>query len=131
MNRFKHLTPLIKAAAAQSIQQGKLSPTKVKNFTASFAKLPHAEAVFALSEYLKILNQAISQTTLTIESPTPLSQADIDRIQQSFSQDHQIFETQVINNPSLLGGIRVKIGDDVYEDSIQSRIEQLKTIINS
>lgn len=131
MNRFKHLTPLVKAAAAQSIKTGKLDPAKVKTFTASFAKLPRAEAIFSLTEYLKLLNHSIQQTTLTIESPTPLSQSEIDRIHQSFSQDHQIFETQVINNPSLLGGIRVKIGDDVYEDSIQSRIEQLKQVITS
>lgn len=129
MNHRRKLLDLVKSAASQSIQNSQIKPALVKKFAVSFAKLPRAQALFCLNEYHRILQRQTDASTLKIETATPLSTVQVSSIKKSLSSDHQILTTEVINNPSLLGGVRVRIGDDVYEDSIQSRIEHLKGAI--
>ena len=43
-------------------------------------------------------------------------------------KDHNLgeIELSIKSNDQLLAGYRIRIGDDVYEDSVASRLENLK-----
>ena len=44
---------------------------------------------------------------------------------KNFIDDHAT-EVQAVDCPSLIAGFRVKIGDDVYEDSIANRLNNVR-----
>ncbi len=57
----------------------------------------------------------------------PLSDQSRDRIRQRLAESlpfEPILETQV--DPSLIGGIVIRVGDTVYDSSLATRVTQLR-----
>jgi F-type H+-transporting ATPase subunit delta len=62
-----------------------------------------------------------------IKTAMPLSDQSRDRIRQRLAESlpfEPILETQV--DPSLLGGIVIRVGDTVYDSSLATRVTQLR-----
>lgn len=87
--------------------------------------LPLTEAIATLSEYLHRIRIEVTKTTLEITSSILLSPAQVKSITESVRADHVVMNVVSSVDPSLLGGIRVKIGDVVYDDSLIRKIMQL------
>ena len=61
-----------------------------------------------------------------IESATPLAEAVRSQITASLVSRFGQISSEFRHNPALIGGLRVRIGSDVWDGSIQSRLETLK-----
>jgi F0F1-type ATP synthase delta subunit len=128
----KKLQKLIDGMVKSSLTiRGDIDNPKVKRFISSLSKLPKQNAIFALTDYSKKLKRAVDKVTLEIESATKLSILEQKRIVNAFKADYHIHIVKVKINKKLIGGIRVKIGDRVFEDSIISKINQVKESITS
>jgi F-type H+-transporting ATPase subunit delta len=99
--------------------------SKVKSYTAQIKKFNLPQAIFILKEYIKELKRVQSEKTLIIETATSLSSLQVNKIKSEFGKDNQIVETNVIINPVLLGGLRVRLGDIIYDDTITAKITQI------
>lgn len=128
MNR-KQLFKLIKKAIEDSVFNNKVDPVKVAKYIKLFKALPQDDAIFGLENYAKGLKRVESSHTLYIYSPIKLENAQVDGFIKHFKDKHIIMDFEVIIDSSLIGGIRFKIGDTVYDDSVQSKIEQVKGVI--
>lgn len=127
----KHLKELVEKAVTESFDKtGKLSEKTVERFTKAFKSLPISESIPTLSGYTSSLKRVISQNTLTIESPIAISKVEAQKISQLLEKHYQISQTNTSINPGLLGGLRLKIGDLVLDDSINGKIDQLGEIIH-
>ncbi len=127
----KHLRELVKKSVCESFNKtGKLNSTAVEKLTKAFRSLPSYEAIPALSEYLNGIKRIISQSTLTIETSLSLTKTDTQKITRLLEKHYQISQTQTQINPDLLGGIRIKIGDLVVDDSLNSKIERIGVVIH-
>lgn len=93
-------------------------------------RLPLADAIFALSLYQKGLKREISKTTMEILSPSAISSVQKNKITKTAKKAFQINKVKTIVDPSLLGGLCIKIGDVVFDDSIQNKIGSMKGVIN-
>ena len=82
-----------------------------------------------ISNYLKGLKRELSKTTLIIESATPLSSTEMNQIKKNFASKFINHQSLTINH-SLLGGLRVKIGDEVYDYSVSGKLKQVKEAIH-
>ena len=63
---------------------------------------------------------------VTVESAGTLDDASRERVQSSLKQNYGedlTFEFRV--NPDLLGGMRVRVGNDVWDGSVKSRLDRL------
>ncbi len=131
MKKNKRLLKLIDNFIVLSFDQNdNLVEESVRKFSKMLGNLPTSQAIPALSDYYRMLKERIDKTTLTIESPIDLSPGQIERIKSYFGKWHQIKRVSIEINPSLFGGIKVKIGDMVYDNSVQRRILELKGVIN-
>ncbi len=127
----KKIIKIAQKAAIESFNKGRINPTMVTKFTNLFKKFPKYEAVVYLSEYAKALRRLEKQTILTIESSITLSSADKNKIIANIKKDYLISKVETKLNSTLLGGVKVSIGDMVYEDSLNFRIRQLGDVITN
>lgn len=132
----KQLHKIVDKCVEASIKDGKISDASIKRCIKMLKQLPRAEAIVSLQLYKKGLQRALDQSTLTIESVVRLPAAMTKKISAVVNCQLKITQTvalrtKTILNPSLLGGLRLKIGDVVIDDSVSNRIEQLKERISA
>lgn len=104
---------------------GRLNQALVEGHVNTLKSLPIPDSVFALGEYLRRVKYELARTTLEIEAAVPLTPAQVKCITEAIKADHYVSAVKTIINTSILGGLRVKIGDVVYDDSVARRILQL------
>jgi F-type H+-transporting ATPase subunit delta len=80
-----------------------------------------------LSRFHRLVRIERDGRSAKIESPSPLAgdvrtsiEADLTRLYG------QGLLTSYGENPTLLGGVRITVGSDVYDGSIQARLEELE-----
>ena len=78
----------------------------------------------AIQLYLKGLKRKIAENTLVVESAVKLSGNELKSVEKMLKREVYVTEQQI--NPSLLGGLRLKIGDELLDFSIKSKINQVK-----
>ena len=117
-------------AAELSFTNGDLDESAARKFIKAFKGLPLNESVLTLNYYLRAIRSELAKTTLLIESSVNLSGSQIKEIEASF-KGKKINETKTQLSPSILGGVRVRIGDVIFDNSVRSRINQVKEILSA
>ncbi len=77
----------------------------------------------------RLIRLEVERRNVTIQSAEPLSQEEVARVQASLCEQYGAdltFETSV--QPDLLGGLKIRIGNDVFDGSVKARIERLTQI---
>lgn len=84
-----------------------------------------------LEAYLKISGEAQGQADATAYTVYPLSETDKAEIEAAFSQllNKKIRLDNVIDK-SLLGGLKVRIGDRLYDGSLSGKLARLEKSLN-
>lgn len=129
MIRDKKLKNLVKKFFKECQINEKLSDVKVLKFSQALRELPKLQAIQATTFLLEELRTYETKTTLTVEAATPLSVAEMKKIENVFKAAYHIQHTSYQYSPSLLGGVRVKIGDILFDNSVWNKLEQVKKVI--
>jgi F0F1-type ATP synthase delta subunit len=131
MKKNRQLSNLINQAVLSSFESEQLNENKVLSFIKTFKSLPKSDAIFAMGEYYKGIKRELGKTTLEIESATPLSSIQVNELVAALKSDYKINSVKSTVNPDLIGGVRVKIADTVFDDSLVNRIDQLRDRISA
>ncbi len=153
MKKNKQLDKAINLLIESSFKDGSIIESKVVKSIKILKSMPKFQAIEALSVYLSDLKRLQRQHTLYIETTVPLSLVQLKKIQKivetkvtsigkqimparladsSKWAGRQVKITKVITsiNPEILGGFKLKIGDEVWDESFVSKINQVKEVIN-
>jgi F-type H+-transporting ATPase subunit delta len=80
-----------------------------------------------LSEFLHLVKLDSARHTATVENATPLSPEMQASIQAGLSRLYGPgLNATFAHNPALIGGMRIKVGSDVYDSSIKARLAVLE-----
>ncbi|GAA1128455.1 F0F1 ATP synthase subunit delta [Nocardioides aquiterrae] len=81
----------------------------------------------ALENYRRVAAEARNEYVATVRAVTPLSDGDRDRLVKALSEQYgrEIHVNEVID-PTVLGGVRVEIGDDVIDGTVSSRLDDAR-----
>jgi len=83
--------------------------------------------VDVLKDYQRLIHLEVEKRHAIIESATPLNRSLGDRIVANLRARYgEDLTTEFRTNPELLGGLRIKIGDDVWDGSVRNRLNQLQ-----
>jgi F-type H+-transporting ATPase subunit delta len=81
----------------------------------------------ALLEFLDVAAAALEETVVTVYTARELSEADQQRLADSLSKQYATtVQLHVVLDPSLIGGLRVEIGDDVIDGSVSNRLDDAR-----
>ncbi len=83
-------------------------------------------------EFTKLANQYNNIEEGIVYSAVKLSDAHIGMLEKRFTEiTGKTIKLDTIQDPSLIGGIKVKIGDKVIDASIQNQLKNLKETIDT
>ena len=109
-----------------SIVNGVLDENRVRLVVGKVAELKPRGFLGILTHFHRLVKLEVERRTARVESAVPLSpdiQADVtSKLSKLYGQGLNISFAQ---NPALLGGLRIKVGSDVYDGSVQARLEEL------
>lgn len=129
MKKDKHLLKIIRKLADASFAEGRMVEKEVVRSIKILKSLPQSQAIFALSEYLKEIKRQEREHTMYIETAIPLSASQVKKAKKIVEKKVKITKVLVNINPEILGGFKLKIGDETWDESVIGKIEQVKEAI--
>jgi F-type H+-transporting ATPase subunit delta len=87
----------------------------------------HRTVELALEDYQRIASAVQGERVATVRSAKALSEVERERLQAALSSQYgRSIHLNVVVDPSLIGGLRVEIGDDVIDGSVASRLDDAR-----
>ena len=78
----------------------------------------------ALEDFQHIAAEALQETLALVHAARELTESEQDRLVQALSRQYSTtVHLQVVVDPSLVGGLRVEIDDDVIDGTVVSRLD--------
>ena len=106
---------------------GKFDETRARELVRLVAEQKPRGYLQILSQFEKLVKLDIARRTATIESATALTPDYQSKVQADLTRVYgEGLNFNFKQNPSLLGGLRIKVGGDVYDGSVQGRLSQLQ-----
>ena len=110
-----------------SLTDGRLDRAKVSSVVQAVITEKPRHYLGALESFQRLVRLEIAKRHAVIESAAELSleisQTVVDNLKQKYGQD---ITTDFVVNPDLIGGMRVKIGSDVFDGSVRNRLALLQ-----
>jgi F-type H+-transporting ATPase subunit delta len=80
-----------------------------------------------LAQFQRLVKLELARRTARVESATPLSPQFQAQVQADLTRIYGAGLSFVfVPNPALLGGLRIQVGGDVYNGSVQGRLAALQ-----
>ena len=80
-----------------------------------------------LSHFERLIKLDIARRSARVETASALSPDLQARVQSNLTQTYGAgLNISFAENPSLIGGMRIKVGSDVYDGSVQARLNALQ-----
>jgi len=106
---------------------GVLDETKVRQAVQQVVNQKPRNYLAILTHFERLVRLDIARRTALIESATPLTQDFQDEINGNLAAKHGPgLEISFQTNPALIGGLRIKVGSNVYDGSVQGRLSNLE-----
>jgi F-type H+-transporting ATPase subunit delta len=106
---------------------GLLDENRVRQAVQQVIQLKPRGYVAILTHFLRLVKLDLERRTAQVESATPLSPDLQAQIQTSLARSYgKGLNISFAQNPKLIGGMRIKVGSDVYDGSVQGRLAELQ-----
>lgn len=107
-------------------EAGTLSEPRVKEVLSGLREVKPRRYGAVLRTYLQLVRREIARHTARVSSPGALSEAALDKIESGFSSLYgRPVKAAVETDPTLIAGVRVRVGDDLYDASLAGRLKRL------
>lgn len=124
----KNARRLAKQLFTASFTNGDLDHAKVRAIAAKIAETKPRHYIGLLKDYERHVRLEIENHHAVIESAQPLdgglSEQVVSGLQARYGSN---ITTEFKVTPELIGGLRIKIGSDVFDSSVRNRIDRLET----
>ena len=106
---------------------GLLDENRARQAVDELLKLKPRGYVAILSHFDRLVKLDIDRRTAKVESAVPLASDIQSKVQAGLTKQYgQGLTISFTQNPALIGGLRIKVGSDVYDGSVQARLNELQ-----
>jgi F-type H+-transporting ATPase subunit delta len=106
---------------------GRLDSGRVSSLLKSLIEKKPRHYLQVLEAYKRLLRLEVEKRTATIETATELSpdagQQIVENLKRRYGND---LASRFVVNADLLGGMRIRVGSDVWDSSVRNRLHRLQ-----
>ena len=126
MTRDKKILQFAKKLVELSREDGIVTEARVSEVLAGLKRAKPRHELIVLKTYLYYIRNAVAEQTAVVATPGALGSDALSAIESNFSKiyDRKITAVTVADS-SLIAGVRVRVGDDVYDASVAGRLKRL------
>jgi F-type H+-transporting ATPase subunit delta len=115
-----------KSALLHQLLEGKVSAAALALAEQSVSGF-HRTATMAIEDYQRVAADERQRIVALVRVARPLGDAERDRLTRALtSQYGRPVHLNIVVDPSLVGGLRVEIGDDVIDGTVASRLDDAR-----
>jgi F-type H+-transporting ATPase subunit delta len=131
MKRDQKITKLAKKLVELSKENGVVTESKVSEVLAGFRQAQHRHHLAVLKTFFGHLRREVALQTAVVSTPAVLSDDTLRAIEAQFSKLYNRPVSAVTKKDTyLIAGVRVRVGDDVYDASVAGRLQRLAESVN-
>jgi F-type H+-transporting ATPase subunit delta len=105
---------------------GQLDDNRLRDLVSKLIETQPRDYRAILAAIQRLARLEMARREVLVESATVLSATDGQRIAAGLASEHgPNLNIRFTTNPSLLGGLRIKVGDDVLDGSVKGRLDRL------
>jgi len=122
----RKITDAARRLVELATENGKLSNERVETVLETLSANPPRNHLAIVRRFRHAVERFDREHTLVIESATELSESTAANLLDAYSKryDRTLSLDQTVN-PSLIAGMRLRVGDDVYDFSVRGRLASL------
>lgn len=114
-----------------SMPQGKLDEAKVREFTKRLAAEKPRNYLQILEAFRRLLALELEKRHALIESAVELDEAARQKILSKLGEKFGPLTSEFKVVPDLIGGLRIKVGSTIWDNSIRSRLSALRQALEA
>jgi F-type H+-transporting ATPase subunit delta len=119
-------SPAAKAALVEKLLAGKASPASLA-IVSHLVQQPRGRRIAALLRVAaSLVADEAGLAVATVTTAGPIGEAQLERLAASLSEGGRDLRINHVIDPSIVGGIRVQIGDDVIDGTVATRLNELR-----
>jgi len=123
----KEIRRLSRGMLRASFTDGQLDPGRIKSLVDSLIEKKSRNYIDVLKNYRRLLRLEFEKRRARVETASELDSTTsselIANLKKKYGSD---LSAEFIVNPELLGGMRVRVGSDVWDGTVRNRLEQLE-----
>ena len=123
----KEIRQLSREMLRGSFTDGQLDPGRIASLVDSLMVRKPRNYINVLKNYRRLLRLEFEKRRATIETASPVDSATRFELSANLKKKYgNDLTTQFVVNPELLGGMRIRVGSDVWDGTVRSRLERLQ-----
>lgn len=127
MKMNKEVRQLSRALLRSSLTDGQLDQGRISSLVKSLLEKRPRNYVAVLEAYKRLLRLEIEKRSAVIETATELAPDAARQLTENLKQKYgNDISMQFVTNPDLLGGMRIRVGNDVWDSSVRNRLQRLQ-----
>jgi F-type H+-transporting ATPase subunit delta len=123
----KEIRRLSREMLRASFTDGQLDPGRIASLVDSLIVRKPRNCVAILQNYMRLLRLELEKRRARIETANAVdpetSSKVIANLKKKYGHD---LTTEFVVNPQLLGGMRIRVGSDVWDGTVRNRLERLQ-----
>jgi F-type H+-transporting ATPase subunit delta len=110
-----------------SLQDGRIDGARVLSIARKLGESKPRHYIDILHAFERLVRLELARRHAVIESATELDETTRTQLQSSLQQKYGSDVTTVFQVvPALIGGLRIKVGSDVFDSSVRERLSHLQ-----
>ena len=123
----KEIRQLSREMLRASFTDGQLDPGRISSIIDAVTARKPRNYIDVLKNYRRLLRLEVEKRRAQIETASemdPATQSEVvTNLKKKYGSD---LTPEFVVNPELLGGMRIRVGSDVWDGSVRNRLERLQ-----
>jgi F-type H+-transporting ATPase subunit delta len=123
----KEIRQLSRAMLRASFTDGQLDPGRINSLVDSLIAKKPRRYIDVLKNYRRLLRLELEKRQAKIETASEVDSSTkselITNLKKKYGGD---LTADFVVNPQLLGGMRIRVGSDVWDGTVRNRLERLE-----
>ncbi len=116
----------------KSFVDGRLDDSRVRVIAAKVAETKPRHYMEILKDYQRLIRLEVEKRNAVVESAATLDKKTSEQLEKSLRAKYgKELTAEFKVNPDLIGGLRIKLGSDVWDSTVRGRLDRLQNQLAS